>query len=229
LFDSEDRMMIFESFLDGSMVHHSFPYRNTILVEEGEALLLGWIRLLGNGRGDRTGVRIEFHSEALPKLRTYLNRTLRAWGIVSGSAAQTEDPLLAESQRDRQFYRRLLDFHLGSNESVESLIYQRRVTSLRGLFRKHAHTITPQQMAVQTPFRWILVEDTDGVRNLEYGTRVVSLARTHWDMKAIDSDCLIWTPSGENQGEKIEMHYPKRASQFARGGIDPVPHEPAVQ
>jgi len=228
LFDSEDRMMIFESPPDGSMVYHSYPYRNVILVEEGEALLLAWVCLLGNRGGDRTKVRIEFHSCALPKLRTYLNRTLRVWGIASGSEEGTEDPLFHPAQRDRHFYRRLLDLHLGPNESVESLIYQPRVTSLRGFLRKHVHTLTPQQMAVQTPFRWILVEDTDGVRNLEYGTRVVSLARAHWEMKAMDDDCLIWRPSGESPGEKIEMNYPKRASQFARGGVDPVPHEPAV-
>jgi hypothetical protein len=45
------------------------------------------------------------------------------------------------------------------------------------------------------------------------------------EMKAIDSDCLILTPCPENQGEKIVMHYPKRALAFAGGIVDRVPHE----
>ena len=229
LFDSEKNLTIFESLPEGSVTYHPFTYRDVILVEEGEALLLAWICLRGNRGGERSRVRIEFHSCALPKLRIYLNRALQTWGIVSGSMAETDDPMLSETERDRHFYRRLLEHHLGPNESVESLIYQPRITCMRGLFRKHQHTVTPQQMAVRTPFRWILVEDTDGMRNLEYGTRVVSLAHTQWEMRAVDSDCLRWTPSGEHDGEKIEMHYPKRASQFARGGVDPLPRESAVQ
>jgi hypothetical protein len=45
------------------------------------------------------------------------------------------------------------------------------------------------------------------------------------EMKAIDSDCLIWTPCPENQGEKLEMHYPKRAPAFVRGSVDRALHE----
>jgi hypothetical protein len=69
-------------------------------------------------------------------------------------------------------------------------------------------------MAVRTPLRWILMSDSDGVHDLEYGTGIVSLARSRWSVRAVDRDILIWSPIDGGNDDEIKMSFPGRALQF---------------
>ncbi len=213
LADAGNGLLVCEGKPNGTILTHLISYNAPILVEEGQALLLGWIRLLTSDIG-ASGIYVEFHSSAIEKFRYFLNKVLHAWGVSVGSE-RADDPWPEAVDPGRNLYRELLRSRLGLCEPVQALGYQPRITRLRGFLRKCERTVVPQQLAVRTPLRWILLSDTDEVRNLEYGTRLISLDRRQWEVRAVDGDHVNWIQTLKRDPEKIEMFFPKRAAAVA--------------
>jgi hypothetical protein len=222
--DGKDGLSVLEKPHDREFVFHQIPYRDAILVEEGTALLLGWIGWWWTRGRSLSKIRIEFHSSLEPAFHRYAAQTLRTWGIYDPRPVPGDDTQVARRERDQDLYRQLLDDHVGPKEAIESLVYQPRILSRRGMVRKRQHTVATQHMAVRTPLRWIVMSDSDGVHDLEYGTGIVSLARSQWSVRTVDSGVLIWSPIDGGNDDKITMSFPGRALQFIedRNGSIPV-------
>jgi hypothetical protein len=58
------------------------------------------------------------------------------------------------------------------------------------------------------------MSDSDGIHDLEYGTGIVSLARSQWSVMALSRDLLEWSPIQGGAEGKIKMSIPGRALQF---------------
>ncbi|MGA2264016.1 MAG: hypothetical protein ABSH28_21605 [Acidobacteriota bacterium] len=216
--DGKDGLSVLEKPHDGEFVSHQIAYRDAILVEEGTALLLGWIGWRWM-RGRSLGrIRIEFHSSLEPAFHRYATQMLRTWGLHDPRTELGDNPQVGQGEADHDLYRQLLDYHIGPKEAIESLVYQPRVLSRWGMVRKRQHTVATQHMAVRTPFRWILMSDSDGIHDLEYGTGIVSLARSQWSVMALSRDLLEWSPIQGGAEGKIKMSFPGRALQFVDDG-----------
>jgi hypothetical protein len=212
--DGKDGLSVLEKPHDREFVFHQIPYRDAILVEEGTALLLGWIGWWWT-RGRSLGkIRIEFHSSLEPAFHGYAVQTLRTWGLHDPRTEPGEKPQVGQEGPGYDLYRQLLDYHVGPKEAIESLVYQPRILSRRGMVRKRQYSVATQHMAVRTPLRWILMSDSDGIHDLEYGTGMVSLARSQWSVRALSRDLLEWSPIQGGAESKIRMSIPGRALQF---------------
>lgn len=217
LLDSGSGVTVLERSHTGEFSQYQIEYRTSVLVEEGVALLYGWIELWWELNGILRKIRLEFNSSEMPRLRRFTRAILDRWGIRFGTPESPYDPLLGQGQPDRDRYRQILDYNLGNDESVEMLLYQPRVYSLKGSLRKRKYVAISQQMAVHTPFRWILLADHDRGQDLEYGTRIVSLRSPSWHLTAPNSDTLEWSIVRGDQGYVVRLFFPKRAAHFLEG------------
>ena len=206
-------MAVLERSRLGEFTNYKIPYSASTLIEEGIALLYGWIELWWEHNRIPRKIRIEFNATEMPRLRKYTRSFLEHWGIRAPTQEWGNDPLLGEVKEGRELYRQILDYHLGPDESIERLLDQPLVYSLRGILRKRRHIAVSKQMVVQTQLRWIVLTDHDGTHNLEYGTKVVSLRRAHWNLEAPDNNTLAWKAGGET----IKLRFPKHAFHFLDG------------
>jgi hypothetical protein len=189
---------------------YDIPFVQTILVQEGETPCLDWIGLWWKCGESLRSVRIEFNSGALPIFRPSLDRILQAWEIKRPSTEADSDPLSGHEQPDHDLYRQILRFHLGTGEQIDCLIYQPRIISCKRFLRKRESVTASQQMAVRTPFRWILISD------LRSGTGISSLPIHDWKLTAQDADTLSWTPIFAAAGPNIRMSFQGRAYLFMK-------------
>jgi hypothetical protein len=207
LVDRETLLTVIESSRKGFDAYE-IPFSQTVLVQEGESPCLDWINLWWKCGDSLRRFRIEFNSGALAIFRRSLDRIIRAWGIQRPSTEANGDPLSGREQPDHDLYRQILRFHLGTEERIDGLIYQPRIISSKGLLRKRESVAASKQMAVRTPFRWILISD------LRSGTAISSLPIHEWKVTANNADTLGWMPIFAAAGPNIRKSFRDRAYRF---------------
>lgn len=213
LIEQDWGLTVVERFSDNSSTIKNIHWCETILVEEGIAILLAWISFWWKVNGNLEQIRIEFHSAATTELHKLAQKALRIWGLdASPTSSDRNAPCTNTEVSD--LYRYLLSSSLGFRERIEYMIHQPEVRAQRGGMRKRKSKKKYHQLVVQTPFRWIIIADNDGLKNLEYGTRITSLRRSEWNLKLVGPQTLVWTAAYEWSAQSVRVLFSKERSDF---------------